>query len=216
MSNPLPSIPPVPPALQINAPPSTWERLSSWISENKAVVYTIAGIAVVVTGAGAVYYLNGDAVSFHHYNPLSADCILGTHTRHHPLHLALTLLFLIDRLPSRLLPPRLARRSAASARKLSARPPIPLKPPPRLLSPRPPSPRLLPLKASPSSPKSMRTMSRPSLPSSAKSMPSSSSRPATRPTATRPTTRPLSSTPRLSSASPTPSSTPTVLRAEAP
>lgn len=69
MSNPLPSMPPVPPALQISAPPSTWERLSSWISENKAVVYTIAGIAVVVTGAGAVYYLNGDAVSLH---PLSA------------------------------------------------------------------------------------------------------------------------------------------------
>ncbi|CEJ81896.1 Putative Mitochondrial import receptor subunit tom-70 [[Torrubiella] hemipterigena] len=63
MSNPLPSMPPVPPALQISAPPSTWERLSSWISENKAVVYTIAGIAVVVTGAGAVYYLNGDAAA---------------------------------------------------------------------------------------------------------------------------------------------------------
>ncbi|KAL9597603.1 MAG: hypothetical protein Q9219_005042 [cf. Caloplaca sp. 3 TL-2023] len=33
-----------------------WDRLSNWVSENKAVVYTIAGIAVVVTGAGVVYY----------------------------------------------------------------------------------------------------------------------------------------------------------------
>lgn len=33
-----------------------WNRLSAWASENKAVVYTIAGIAVVVTGAGVVYY----------------------------------------------------------------------------------------------------------------------------------------------------------------
>lgn len=38
-------------------PPSVWERLSTWASENKALVYTIAGVAVVVTGAGAVYYL---------------------------------------------------------------------------------------------------------------------------------------------------------------
>lgn len=33
-----------------------WDRLSTWASENKAVVYTIAGIAVVVTGAGVLYY----------------------------------------------------------------------------------------------------------------------------------------------------------------
>ncbi|MCJ1442664.1 MAG: Mitochondrial import receptor subunit TOM70 [Stictis urceolatum] len=37
--------------------PSFWGRLSTWASENKAVVYTIAGVAVVVTGAGVVYYL---------------------------------------------------------------------------------------------------------------------------------------------------------------
>ncbi|KAI9719029.1 MAG: TOM (translocase of outer membrane) complex component [Candelaria pacifica] len=35
---------------------SVWERLSQWASENKAIVYTIAGVAVVVTGAGVVYY----------------------------------------------------------------------------------------------------------------------------------------------------------------
>ena len=37
---------------------SFWDRVSTWASENKAVVYTIAGIAVVVTGAGAVYYFS--------------------------------------------------------------------------------------------------------------------------------------------------------------
>jgi mitochondrial import receptor subunit TOM70 len=37
---------------------SVWERFSKWASENKALVYTIAGIAVVVTSAGVVYYLS--------------------------------------------------------------------------------------------------------------------------------------------------------------
>lgn len=39
------------------APSSVWDRISAWASENKAVVYTIAGVAVVVTGAGVAYYL---------------------------------------------------------------------------------------------------------------------------------------------------------------
>lgn len=65
MSNPLPSVPAAAsPVFQINPPSSTWDRISSWVADNKAVVYTIAGVAVVVTGAGVVYYLNGDAVSF--------------------------------------------------------------------------------------------------------------------------------------------------------
>jgi mitochondrial import receptor subunit TOM70 len=38
--------------------PTVWDRLSTWASENKAIVYTIAGVAVVVTGAGVVYYLS--------------------------------------------------------------------------------------------------------------------------------------------------------------
>ncbi|KAJ5211874.1 Mitochondrial outer membrane translocase complex subunit Tom70 [Penicillium cinerascens] len=48
---------------------SVWDRITNWVSENKAVVYTIAGVAVVVTGAGVVYYLSdskkpsGDASS---------------------------------------------------------------------------------------------------------------------------------------------------------
>ncbi|KAJ5115141.1 Mitochondrial outer membrane translocase complex subunit Tom70 [Penicillium alfredii] len=37
---------------------SVWDRISNWVSENKAVVYTVAGVAVVVTGAGVVYYLS--------------------------------------------------------------------------------------------------------------------------------------------------------------
>jgi mitochondrial import receptor subunit TOM70 len=37
---------------------SVWDRLSTWATENKAVVYTIAGTAVVITGAGVVYYLS--------------------------------------------------------------------------------------------------------------------------------------------------------------
>ena len=40
-----------------STPPSVWDRISTWASENKAVVYTIAGVAIVVTGAGVAYYL---------------------------------------------------------------------------------------------------------------------------------------------------------------
>ncbi|ESZ90571.1 mitochondrial precursor proteins import receptor [Sclerotinia borealis F-4128] len=36
---------------------SVWDRITIWASENKAVVYTIAGVAVVVSGAGVAYYL---------------------------------------------------------------------------------------------------------------------------------------------------------------
>lgn len=63
MSNPLPSVPPPrPTAIPVDAPSSTWDRITSWVSENKALVYTIAGVAVVVTGAGTIYYLNSDSV----------------------------------------------------------------------------------------------------------------------------------------------------------
>jgi mitochondrial import receptor subunit TOM70 len=57
-------IPPMPfRAVNVNvgetvSTPSFWDRVTTWASENKAVVYTIAGIAVVVTGAGAVYYFS--------------------------------------------------------------------------------------------------------------------------------------------------------------
>ncbi|KAI6709599.1 hypothetical protein PZA11_003859 [Diplocarpon coronariae] len=36
---------------------SVWDRISTWAAENKAIVYTIAGVAVVVSGAGVAYYL---------------------------------------------------------------------------------------------------------------------------------------------------------------
>ncbi|KAK7535167.1 mitochondrial precursor proteins import receptor [Phyllosticta citribraziliensis] len=39
---------------------SLWDRISTWASEHKAVVYTIAGVTVLVTGAGAVYYFTSD------------------------------------------------------------------------------------------------------------------------------------------------------------
>ena len=36
---------------------SLLDRVSNWVSENKAVAYTIAGtLVVVVTGAGVIYY----------------------------------------------------------------------------------------------------------------------------------------------------------------
>ena len=37
---------------------SLWDRISRWASENKTIIYTIAGVAVVVSGAGIVYYLS--------------------------------------------------------------------------------------------------------------------------------------------------------------
>jgi import receptor subunit TOM70 len=54
------------PSAPIPADSSLWDRISTWVSEHKAVVYTIAGVAVVVTTAGAVYYVrNGPSqVSF--------------------------------------------------------------------------------------------------------------------------------------------------------
>ena len=42
---------------------SLWDRITTWASENKAVVYTIAGVAVVVTGAGVAYYLSDNVRS---------------------------------------------------------------------------------------------------------------------------------------------------------
>ena len=37
---------------------SLWDRITTWASENKAIVYTIAGTAVIITGAGVVYYFS--------------------------------------------------------------------------------------------------------------------------------------------------------------
>ncbi|KAI1641432.1 import receptor [Biscogniauxia mediterranea] len=58
--------PPMPPLSKPVAVPvesSVWDRITNWASENKALVYTIAGVAVVVTGAGVVYYINDSSKS---------------------------------------------------------------------------------------------------------------------------------------------------------
>lgn len=52
VSPPLPGIP-----IEASSPTlSFWDRITTWASENKAVVYIIAGVAVVGTGAGVIYY----------------------------------------------------------------------------------------------------------------------------------------------------------------
>lgn len=43
-------------ALPDAASSSLWDRISSWASDNKALVYTIAGVTLVVTAAGVIYY----------------------------------------------------------------------------------------------------------------------------------------------------------------
>ena len=65
MSTPF-GIPPQPRPVQIDpsaftstaSSSSLWDRISSWASENKAVVYTIAGVTLVVTAAGVYYYVS--------------------------------------------------------------------------------------------------------------------------------------------------------------
>merc|ERR1711939_192280 len=54
---PIPTGKPFPDFASSAPPSSVWERISTWASENKAVVYAIAGVAVVVSGAGVAYYL---------------------------------------------------------------------------------------------------------------------------------------------------------------
>lgn len=40
---------------------SLWDRISTWASEHKGIVYTIAGVTVVASGAGVVYYLSRES-----------------------------------------------------------------------------------------------------------------------------------------------------------
>lgn len=54
---PIPSGKGVPSFASSTPPSSVWERISTWASENKAVVYTIAGVAIVVSAGGVAYYL---------------------------------------------------------------------------------------------------------------------------------------------------------------
>ena len=50
------SLPSIDISTSTTSSPSLWNRITDWASERKAVVYTVAGAAVVVTGAGLVYY----------------------------------------------------------------------------------------------------------------------------------------------------------------
>lgn len=42
--------------VEIPADSSVWGRISTWVSEHKAVVYTIAGVTVAVAAGGVIYY----------------------------------------------------------------------------------------------------------------------------------------------------------------
>ncbi|OWY44876.1 mitochondrial precursor protein [Alternaria alternata] len=52
---------PFPVQIPVDTNNSLWDRLSNWASENKGVVYTIAGITLVVGAGGAVYYFSNDS-----------------------------------------------------------------------------------------------------------------------------------------------------------
>jgi mitochondrial import receptor subunit TOM70 len=62
-SNPsLPSLPRQPTldatAVPVGSSQSLWDKITSWASEHKAVVYTVAGITLVATAAGVFYFVN--------------------------------------------------------------------------------------------------------------------------------------------------------------
>jgi import receptor subunit TOM70 len=40
---------------------SSWDRLAQWVSENKAVAYTVAGVTLVATGGAVYYYTSGSS-----------------------------------------------------------------------------------------------------------------------------------------------------------
>ncbi|KAF1917576.1 hypothetical protein BDU57DRAFT_513901 [Ampelomyces quisqualis] len=60
---PLPNSPgPFPVQIPVEAGTSSlWDRLSNWASDNKGVVYTMAGVTLVVGAGGAIYYLSSDS-----------------------------------------------------------------------------------------------------------------------------------------------------------
>lgn len=78
---------PIPQATLSTADSSMWDRVSTWVSENKAIVYTVAGVAVVITGAGAVYYLrNGSDTQVYYTLPATsthrASVPCGSHAKY--------------------------------------------------------------------------------------------------------------------------------------
>lgn len=56
---PLPNSPgPFPVGVPAQQSSSLWDRITNWASENKGTVYAIAGVTLVVTAAGTIYYLS--------------------------------------------------------------------------------------------------------------------------------------------------------------
>ena len=59
-----PAVPVGPGPFPVTLPPagssSLWDRISTWASENKGVVYTVAGLTLVVSAGGVIYYLTDD------------------------------------------------------------------------------------------------------------------------------------------------------------
>jgi len=45
-------------SVSIEASSSLWSRISSYVAEHKAVVYTVGAVVIVATGAGVVYYIS--------------------------------------------------------------------------------------------------------------------------------------------------------------
>ncbi|KAF2475247.1 mitochondrial precursor protein [Lindgomyces ingoldianus] len=55
---PVPNSPGVfPVQIPPSGPSSIWDRISNWAAEHRGVVYTVAGLTLVVTAGGVVYYL---------------------------------------------------------------------------------------------------------------------------------------------------------------
>lgn len=59
-----PATPVGPGPFPVTLPPagssSLWDRISSWASEHKGVVYTVAGLTLVVSAGGVIYYLSDE------------------------------------------------------------------------------------------------------------------------------------------------------------
>jgi mitochondrial import receptor subunit TOM70 len=57
---PVPPLPGKAPIEAISAAgtPGLWERITTWASEHKAIVYTVAGVTLLVTAGGVIYYVN--------------------------------------------------------------------------------------------------------------------------------------------------------------
>lgn len=58
---PLPNSPgPFPVQIPDQGTSSLWDRISTWASENKGVVYTVAGITLVAGAGGVIYYFSSE------------------------------------------------------------------------------------------------------------------------------------------------------------